>query len=130
MNNHVSLAHASFDLPTLTQVVSDVTRFPVELLQPDVDFEDELGIDSLKQAEIAAVLADRLGVPRQQLGIINDAATIRDLLTKLNALSLNTANGSSPSAPAATEAPAPPAAEVSVPSAAPTHTAPTRTAVN
>ena len=119
MTNQISQASPSFDLPTLTQVVSDVTRFPVELLQPDIDFEDELGIDSLKQAEIAAVLADRLNVPRERLSIINDAATIRDLLNKLNGLSLDTNAVSAPAPRTVDDAvvpmksPAPPVAEES-----------------
>jgi hypothetical protein len=36
--------------------VADVTRYPLEILTPDADFEDDLGVDSVKQAEILATI--------------------------------------------------------------------------
>jgi NAD(P)-dependent dehydrogenase (short-subunit alcohol dehydrogenase family)/acyl carrier protein len=39
-------------LPELTALVARVTRYPESLLTADADLEDELGIDSVKQAEI------------------------------------------------------------------------------
>ncbi|MBZ4416827.1 SDR family oxidoreductase [Myxococcus sp. RHSTA-1-4] len=45
-------------------VFARVTRYPEELLTPEADLEDELGIDSVKQAEVLAVLVKELGLSR------------------------------------------------------------------
>ncbi|MFY1826287.1 SDR family oxidoreductase [Myxococcus fulvus] len=53
---------ASMDLESKVRAVfARVTRYPEELLTPDADLEDELGIDSVKQAEVVAVLIKELG---------------------------------------------------------------------
>jgi enoyl-[acyl-carrier protein] reductase III len=43
-------------------VFARVTRYPGELLTLEADLEDELGIDSVKQAEVMAVLMKELGL--------------------------------------------------------------------
>ncbi len=55
---------ATYDttLADVRRHVADVTRYPLEILTPDADFEDDLGVDSVKQAEILAVIARDLGV--------------------------------------------------------------------
>ncbi|MCK8497399.1 SDR family oxidoreductase [Myxococcus fulvus] len=53
---------AAMDLESKVRAVfARVTRYPEELLTPDADLEDELGIDSVKQAEVVAVLIKELG---------------------------------------------------------------------
>ncbi|NOK00066.1 MULTISPECIES: SDR family oxidoreductase [Myxococcus] len=57
-------------------VLARVTRYPEELLTPEADLEDELGIDSVKQAEVMAVLIQELGLtdapqPSQRLRTIS-----------------------------------------------------------
>src|SRR5262245_10912048 len=44
-------------------VISEVTRYPREILVPAAQLEEDLGIDSLKRAEIMAVLSARVGRP-------------------------------------------------------------------
>lgn len=44
----------------LAEVVSEKTGFPVEAMQPDMDLERDLGIDSIKRVEILAELRKRL----------------------------------------------------------------------
>ncbi|AEI66903.1 short chain dehydrogenase/reductase family oxidoreductase [Corallococcus macrosporus] len=56
-------------------VFARVTRYPEALLTPEADLEDELGIDSVKQAEVMAVLIKELGLtdapqPSQRLRTI------------------------------------------------------------
>ncbi|NOJ92084.1 SDR family oxidoreductase [Corallococcus coralloides] len=56
-------APATLDLlPRVRAVFARVTRYPEELLTPHADLEDELGIDSVKQAEVMAVLMKELGL--------------------------------------------------------------------
>ncbi|MCP3162425.1 SDR family oxidoreductase [Myxococcus qinghaiensis] len=43
-------------------VFARATRYPLELLTLEADLEDELGIDSVKQAEVMAVLVKELGL--------------------------------------------------------------------
>ncbi|WNZ65441.1 SDR family oxidoreductase [Myxococcus sp. MxC21-1] len=57
-------------------VFARVTRYPEALLTPEADLEDELGIDSVKQAEVMAVLVKELGLtdalqPSQRLRTIS-----------------------------------------------------------
>ncbi|NVJ23120.1 SDR family oxidoreductase [Myxococcus sp. AM011] len=54
---------ASSDLEAqVRSVFARVTRYPLELLTLEADLEDELGIDSVKQAEVMAVLVKELGL--------------------------------------------------------------------
>jgi enoyl-[acyl-carrier protein] reductase III len=55
--------HRGPDLESRVRAVfARVTRYPEELLTLDADLEDELGIDSVKQAEVMAVLMKELGL--------------------------------------------------------------------
>ena len=47
---------------TLLALISDRTGYPVELIDPDLDLEADLSIDSIKRAEIAGQLAIKLGL--------------------------------------------------------------------
>jgi acyl carrier protein len=57
-------ASASPALLSETQrIFSDVTRYPVEILEPDANIEEDLGIDSVKLGEIFAVLREKYDLP-------------------------------------------------------------------
>lgn len=49
---------------TVLSVIAEVTRYPRDILLPEADLEEELGIDSVKRAEIFAVLSSRLHLPQ------------------------------------------------------------------
>ncbi|MFI5978223.1 SDR family NAD(P)-dependent oxidoreductase [Streptomyces sp. NPDC051452] len=44
------------------EIISERTGYPVEMIEPDLDLEADLSIDSIKRAEIAGELAKRLGI--------------------------------------------------------------------
>ncbi|OIJ64613.1 type I polyketide synthase [Streptomyces mangrovisoli] len=44
------------------QIISERTGYPVDMIEPDLDLEADLSIDSIKRAEIAGELAHRLGL--------------------------------------------------------------------
>ncbi|MCK9900084.1 acyltransferase domain-containing protein, partial [Frankia sp. Cpl3] len=44
-------------------VIADLTGYPVEMLEPDLDLEADLSIDSIKRTEILGELAGRVGLP-------------------------------------------------------------------
>jgi NAD(P)-dependent dehydrogenase (short-subunit alcohol dehydrogenase family)/acyl carrier protein len=48
---------------TVLSIIAEVTRYPRDILQPAANLEEDLGIDSLKRAEIFAVLRARLQLP-------------------------------------------------------------------
>ncbi|WP_059011107.1 type I polyketide synthase [Streptomyces specialis] len=48
-------------LGTVLDVISDRTGYPVDMLEPGLDLEADLSIDSIKRTEIAGELAVRLG---------------------------------------------------------------------
>lgn len=46
---------------TVLEIISERTGYPVDMIEPDLDLEADLSIDSIKRAEIAGELARRLG---------------------------------------------------------------------
>ncbi|MCK1798440.1 acyltransferase domain-containing protein, partial [Streptomyces sp. XM4193] len=50
-------------LAAVLEVVADRTGYPAEMIEPDLDLEADLSVDSIKRAEIAGELATRLGLP-------------------------------------------------------------------
>jgi acyl transferase domain-containing protein/NAD(P)H-dependent flavin oxidoreductase YrpB (nitropropane dioxygenase family)/NADP-dependent 3-hydroxy acid dehydrogenase YdfG len=46
----------------LVAIVSERTGYPPEMLDPDLDLEGDLGIDSIKRIEILGLLGERLGL--------------------------------------------------------------------
>ncbi|MGO1056856.1 SDR family NAD(P)-dependent oxidoreductase [Crossiella sp. CA198] len=48
-------------LATVLQIISDRTGYPIDMIEPDLDLEADLSIDSIKRTEIAGELATQLG---------------------------------------------------------------------
>lgn len=46
---------------TVLEIISERTGYPIDMIEPDLDLEADLSIDSIKRAEIAGELATRLG---------------------------------------------------------------------
>jgi enoyl-[acyl-carrier protein] reductase III len=61
-------------------IFAEVTRYPIDILDPDASLEEELGVDSVKLGEIFSVLRERfdlpakLEVPREELKTIRGLA--------------------------------------------------------
>ncbi|MFG1647566.1 SDR family NAD(P)-dependent oxidoreductase, partial [Amycolatopsis sp. NPDC049252] len=49
-------------LDTVIEVIGERTGYPVDMIEPDLDLEADLSVDSIKRAEIAGELATRLGL--------------------------------------------------------------------
>ncbi|MDX2547347.1 SDR family NAD(P)-dependent oxidoreductase, partial [Streptomyces sp. WI04-05B] len=60
-------------LGVVLEIISERTGYPVDMIEPDLDLEADLSIDSIKRAEIAGELAQRLGV-----GGVGDLAVLGD----------------------------------------------------
>ncbi|HEV7758988.1 MAG TPA: phosphopantetheine-binding protein, partial [Acidimicrobiales bacterium] len=55
-------------LATILAIVGDRTGYPLDMLDPDLDLEADLSIDSIKRIEIIGELADRVGLPGVEPG--------------------------------------------------------------
>ncbi|MFE4549351.1 beta-ketoacyl synthase N-terminal-like domain-containing protein, partial [Streptomyces sp. NPDC056785] len=94
-------------LSVVLEVIGERTGYPVDMIEPDLDLEADLSVDSIKRAEIAGELATRLGLtttPTTDDTGIEELAKARTA-TALTAL-LERATGT-PTAPATPPAQAP-----------------------
>jgi NAD(P)-dependent dehydrogenase (short-subunit alcohol dehydrogenase family)/acyl carrier protein len=81
-NGHAAAVHPVVEDLTLSvrRVFADVTRYPIEILEPGASLEEDLGIDSVKLGEVFAVLRERytlpekMDIPREQLKTIAGVA--------------------------------------------------------
>jgi len=78
-------------------VVVEHTGYPADFIELDQDLEGELGIDTVKQAEIMAELRDHYGLPVDESFVLSEYPTLNHMITYLG--------GGAP----APEAPTPPA---------------------
>ncbi|MGI5451751.1 SDR family NAD(P)-dependent oxidoreductase [Streptomyces sp. CA-249302] len=60
-------------LGLVLEIISDRTGYPVDMIEPDLDLEADLSVDSIKRAEIAGELAKRLGVGGGEVTVLDDA---------------------------------------------------------
>ncbi len=65
-------------LKAVQTIVSERTGYPVEMLDPDLDLEADLSIDSIKRIEIVGELAERIG-----LGGLDESAVDEDMVEEL-----------------------------------------------
>src|SRR5215475_15588625 len=50
---------------SVRDVFAQVTRYPLEILEPDAQLEEDLGIDSVKLGEVFSVLRERYNLPER-----------------------------------------------------------------
>ncbi|KDN17486.1 type I polyketide synthase [Amycolatopsis rifamycinica] len=70
-------------LETVVAVIGERTGYPVEMIEPDLDLEADLSVDSIKRAEIAGELASRLGLAGgdvEEFAKARTAAAIAELI--------------------------------------------------
>ena len=56
-----------------------MTGYPPELLDPDLDLEADLGVDTVKQAEVFAAVREEYGVERDATLQLRDFPTLHDV---------------------------------------------------
>ena len=57
-----------------------MTGYPAELLDLDLDLEADLGVDTVKQAEVFAAVRDRFGVERDENVALRDFPTLTHVI--------------------------------------------------
>lgn len=75
----------STTLDTIQHLFAEVTRYPRELLTPNADLEEDLGIDSVKLGEILAVLREYFGLDSRLTDDIREIRTIATIAALLSA---------------------------------------------
>ena len=68
----------------LVQLVSEKTGYPAEMLDLDLDLEADLGVDTVKQAELFAEIREIYGIPRSEDLILADYNTLQKVLNFVN----------------------------------------------
>ena len=61
-------------------IVAEMTGYPPELLDVDLDLEADLGVDTVKQAEVFAAVRDRFGVERDDTVALRDFPTLTHVI--------------------------------------------------
>ena len=88
----------------MIEVVVEHTGYPAEFIEMDQDLEGELGIDTVKQAEIMAALRDRFSLPVDEDFVLSDHPTLNHMLAYLTRMQ---GGAPAPAAEAAVDHPAP-----------------------
>ena len=101
-------------LDDLRQIFADLTSYPINILSPDADLEDDLGIDSVALGEIFSVLRERFALPsRSELGQRITPAQLRTIrgiagiVATFGNVATDPVADAQPSPPARPESPAP-----------------------
>ena len=91
-------------------IVSELTGYPPDLLDVDLDLEADLGVDTVKQAEVFAAIREHYGVARDDSLKLRDFPTLTHVIgwirDKTGAPAPGDRPPSAPTAEAPAEAPA------------------------
>jgi hypothetical protein len=102
-------------------VVERLTGYPRDLLDLDLDLEADLGVDTVKQAEVFAAVRERFAIPRQENLRLRDFPTLAHVIGFVRDHAENVPQAAAPpeaaGVPAAAEIPAEPAVTDSGPAA-------------
>ncbi|MGV1005932.1 MAG: SDR family NAD(P)-dependent oxidoreductase [Candidatus Nanopelagicales bacterium] len=90
------------DVPAVVlSLVSQITGYPSELLDPDLDMEADLGVDTVKQAEVFSAVRERYGIPQDENLQLRDFPTLNHVIAWVRAnLGGGSDEGAEPQPPA------------------------------
>jgi malonyl CoA-acyl carrier protein transacylase len=111
LSTPVSVAASTAEIKTyVLAVVSEKTGYPAEMLDLDLDLEADLGIDTVKQAELFATIRTNYGIPRREDLRLSDYNN----LTKVIKFVEDALSTAAPAAPVTQPAQVPQSAQVVV----------------
>ena len=64
----------------VVSIVAEMTGYPPELLDLDLDLEADLGVDTVKQAEVFAAVRERFGVERDETLSLREFPTLTHVI--------------------------------------------------
>jgi acyl transferase domain-containing protein/NAD(P)-dependent dehydrogenase (short-subunit alcohol dehydrogenase family) len=95
MSNEYADNHSAL-MDSLLEVVSELTGYPTEMLEPDMDIEADLGIDSIKRVEILSALEEKMpDLPPVSPEIMGELHTLKQIADHLK----NAPSADTPAAP-------------------------------
>ena len=101
-----SAPHGDELTDTVVGIVSELTGYPPDLLDVDLDLEADLGVDTVKQAEIFAAIRGHYGVARDDTLKLRDFPTLTHVIGWIRDKTGAPAPEAAPAPAAAVEAPA------------------------
>ncbi len=101
-------------IDAVTTIIAEMTGYPADLLDPDLDLEADLGVDTVKQAEVFAAVREHYQLERDDNLQLRDFPTLRHVATWVHD---RTGTTPPPTTPTPTTAPAT-AAAIEAPAAA------------
>ena len=107
----VSSAPQADVVSTVIDVVVTHTGYPADFVELDQDLEGELGIDTVKQAEIMADIREQFSLPIDEEFVLSDYPTLNHMIGYIERMSGGAVASSPPISPpaASPEPPKPPA---------------------
>jgi len=66
-------------LEEVLNLISEKTGYPVDMIEPDMELEEDLGIDTVKQAEIFGIIRNKWSLPREEGIRIQDYSTVNKI---------------------------------------------------
>ena len=97
----LSTGAAGPDIADLLAVVADKTGYPVQVLDPAMELDSDLGIDSIKRVEILAEVNRRFpGLPQIDSAVLGAAATLAEIAGLLGTGPAQAASSAAPGSPA------------------------------
>jgi malonyl CoA-acyl carrier protein transacylase len=96
-------------LPKLIALVAQKTGYPTDLLDPDLDMEADLGIDTVKQAELFGAIRELYGLPQEEGIQIKDYPTLRKVAGYVTSRLGGTTPAATTASPAVAQVPTAPA---------------------
>ncbi len=69
---------------SIIQLISEKTGYPVEMIEPDMHLEEDLGIDTVKQAELFGLLRNQFNLPREEGVRIQDYYSVNKIAEYLS----------------------------------------------
>ncbi|NHJ84295.1 MAG: acyltransferase domain-containing protein [Asgard group archaeon] len=63
----------------ITSLISEKTGYPEEMVEPDMELEEDLGIDTVKQAEMFGIIRSKWDLPREEGIRIQDYSTVNKI---------------------------------------------------
>ncbi|WP_443056138.1 SDR family NAD(P)-dependent oxidoreductase [Streptomyces sp. NBC_00239] len=116
-------------MDAVLEIVHTRTGYPRDMLDPDLDLEADLSVDSIKRVEIIGALADRIGLPDRIDGGAAESAVeeLSRIKTLRGIVDWITAHEPAPAAPTVTPQPTSQPAQSAAPSTASPAASPTGT---
>ncbi len=97
--------HITDMVATVVEVVVHHTGYPADFVELDQDLEGELGIDTVKQAEIMADIRERFGLPVDEDFVLADYPTLNHMIGYIQRMTGAATPSSPTAAPVTSQAP-------------------------